>query len=67
MEKKFSNVVEKTGGKGDIAHDEQFLLFLQCFQNNCTTDTYKQGLVLERVNPFPNIPSTGANICKLIP
>ena len=25
-------------GKGEIAHHEQFLLFPQCFQNNCTAD-----------------------------
>ena len=40
---------EKTLGKGEIAHYEQFLLFQQCFQKTCTTDTYKPGLIWERV------------------
>ena len=30
--RKLSKQVEKTGGKGEIAHYEQFLLFPQCFQ-----------------------------------
>ena len=37
--KKFSKRVENTVGKGEIACYEQFLLFLQCFQKNCTSDT----------------------------
>ena len=37
-------------GKGEIARDEQFLLFPQCFQNTYTADTSKPGLVWERVN-----------------
>ena len=28
-----------TVGNGEIAHYEQFLLFLQCFQKTCTEDT----------------------------
>ena len=36
---KFSEGVENTVGKGEIAHYEQFLLFPQCFQKTCTTDT----------------------------
>ena len=36
---KFSKrVKKKTAGKGEIAHCEQFLLFLQCFQKTCTVD-----------------------------
>ena len=35
--------------KGEIAWYEQFLLFPQSFQKTCTADTYKPGLVLERV------------------
>ena len=31
--------VENTVGNGEIAHYEQFLLFPQCFQKTCTTDT----------------------------
>ena len=45
----FSKRVENTVGKGEIARYEQFLLFPQCFQNICTTDTYKPELVWERV------------------
>ena len=37
--KKFSNWVENTVGKGEIACYEQFLLFPQCFQKTCTADT----------------------------
>ena len=36
--RKFSKCVEKTLGKGEIAHCEQFLLFPQCFQETCTGD-----------------------------
>ena len=35
----FSKRVENTVGKGEIARDEQFLFFPQCFQMTCTTDT----------------------------
>ena len=37
--KKFSKRVENTVGKGEIAHDEQFLLFPQRFQRTYTADT----------------------------
>ena len=30
-DRKFSNRVENTTGKGEIARQEQFLLFQQCF------------------------------------
>ena len=33
--RKFSNRVENTVGKGEIARYEQFLLFPQCFQKVC--------------------------------
>ena len=33
--KTFSEWVEKTVGKGEIARYEQFLLFPQCFQKAC--------------------------------
>ena len=36
-------------GKGEIVRYKQFLLFPQCSQKTCTADTYKPGLVLERV------------------
>ena len=35
----FFKGVENTVGKGEIAHYEQFLLFPQCFQKTCTSDT----------------------------
>ena len=37
--RKFSKRIENTGGNGEIAHYEQFLLFPQCFQETCTADT----------------------------
>ena len=37
--RKFFKQLENTVGKGDIARYEQFLLFPQCFQKPCTTDT----------------------------
>ena len=37
--RKFSKWLENTVGKGEIARYEQFLLFPQCFQKTCTTDT----------------------------
>ena len=44
-----SERVENTVGKGEIARNEQFLLFQQCFQRTCTADMYKPWLVWERV------------------
>ena len=38
------------GRKREIACNEQFLLFSQCFQKTCTADTRKTGLCWERVN-----------------
>ena len=46
---KYSKQVENTVGKGEIARYEQFLPFPLCFQKTCTADTYKPGLVWERV------------------
>ena len=37
--RKFSKQVENTVGKGEIAPNEQFLLFPQCFQKPWTADT----------------------------
>ena len=36
---KFSNRVANTVGKGEIARNEHFLLFPQCFQKTSTADT----------------------------
>ena len=41
-------------GKGEIAHNKQFLPFPYGFQKTCTADTYKHGLVWERVKGGPN-------------
>ena len=38
-DKEFSHRVENTVGKGEIAHNEQFLFFPQCFQKTGTADT----------------------------
>ena len=53
--RKFSKWIEKTVGKGEIACSEQFLLFPQCFQKTWTADTYKPGLVWERVKPLSQL------------
>ena len=37
--RKFSETIENTEGKEEIARDEQFLLFPQCFLKTCTADT----------------------------
>ena len=46
----FSQMVENTVGKGEIACYEQFLHSPQCFQKSYTAQTLKQGLVWERVS-----------------
>ena len=38
-DRKFSKREENTVGKGEIARNEQFLLFPQCFQKTCMADT----------------------------
>ena len=53
----FSQRVENTVGKGEIAHYEQFLLFLQRFKKTCTADTLKpelfgKGLILHQRTKF---------------
>ena len=39
--RKFSKWVENIVGKGEIARNQQFLLFPQCFQKTCIADTKK--------------------------
>ena len=51
---KFSEWLENTVGKGEIARYEQFLLFPQCFLKTCIADTQKPGLVWERVKQMPH-------------
>ena len=41
MEIQLSDWVENIVGKGEIAHYEQFLLFLQCFQRLSVVDAWK--------------------------
>ena len=50
--RKLSKRVENTVGKGEIARDEQFLLFPQRFPKTCNADTQKPGLVWERAKVF---------------
>ena len=54
-------MLENDVGKGEIARDKQFHLFLQCFQRMCDGDNKKPGLVWERVNPvtFCHVVSEG--------
>ena len=52
--RKFSKKVENTVGKGEIARNEQFLLFPQCFQKACTADTQKPGPVLIKLESVLN-------------
>ena len=47
--KMFSKPVENTGGKGEIARYEQFLLFSQCFQKACFPGASKGVIELEWV------------------
>ena len=53
--RKFAKWVENNAGKGEIARYEQFLLFPQCFQKNCTAGE-NQGLFgkgsFESVNKY---------------
>ena len=47
--RKFYKRAENTMGKVEIDRYEQYLLYPQCFQDTCSADTYKPGLVWERV------------------
>ena len=49
--KKLSKWVENTVGKGEIARDEQFLLFSQCFQKAHFPGASKGVIVWEWVKP----------------
>ena len=52
--RKFSEGVENTVGKGEIAHYEQFLLFPQCFQKACFPGASKGAIVWEWVKEWVN-------------
>ena len=47
--RKFSKLVENTVGKGEIARNEQFLLYPQCFQKACFPGASKGVVVWEWV------------------
>ena len=47
--RKFSEWVENTVGKAEIACYEQFLLFQQCFQKTCFPEASKGVIVWEWV------------------
>ena len=49
--KKLSKQVENTVGKGEIARNEQLLLFPQCFQKACLPGASKGVIVWEWVKP----------------
>ena len=51
---KLSKRVENTVGKGEIAHYEQFLIFLQCFQKACFQGVSKGFILWEWVNVSTN-------------
>ena len=55
MAKKLSKWVENTVGKREIARDEQFLLFPQCFQKACFPWVSKGVIAWEWVKPFPTL------------
>ena len=50
--KKLSKWVENKVGKGEIARNEEFLLFPQCFQKACFLGASKGVTVWEWVKPF---------------
>ena len=52
--KKLSKRVENTVGKREIASNEQFLLFPQCFQKTCNADK-NQGLLGKGLNLYQTI------------
>ena len=52
--RKLSKWVENTVGKGEIAHYEQFLLFILCFQKACFPGASKGVIVWEWVKVNEN-------------
>ena len=48
--RKFSEWVENTERKGEIARYEQFVLVPQCFQKTCSADTENPVPVLGKIN-----------------
>ena len=52
--RKLSKWVENTVGKGEIAHNEQFLLFPKCFKKACFPGASKGVIVRKWVNIAPH-------------
>ena len=44
--------VENIAPKGEIAHDEQFLLLPQCFKNVSAAEASESVCMWERINPL---------------
>ena len=63
-ERKLSKQVENTVGKGEIARNEQFLLFPQCFQKACFLGASKGVIVWEWVKAA-NSMQWKSNICVM--
>ena len=55
--RKFSKWEENTVGKGEIACNEQFLLFPQCFQKTCTAEIRRTRLRIFK--PFTSYANYG--------
>ena len=68
--RKFSERVENTVGKGEMARYEQFLLFPQCFQKACFPGASKGVIVWESVKVFElsaiTLPSIWSNQSNFI-
>ena len=62
--RKLSRQVENTMGKGEIARNEQFLLFPQCFQKACFPGSSKGVILWEWVNPLPYNKCFGLSILE---
>ena len=65
-ERKISKQVENTGGKGEIACYEQFLLFPQCFQKACFPEVSKGFIVWEWVKKGCFIKTVDCNSSGLL-
>ena len=64
--RKLSKWVENTGGKGEIARYEQFLLFPQCFQKAYFPGASKGVIVWEWVSSFINLCAVFAERSSLL-
>ena len=62
--RKLSKRVENAVGKGEIARDEQFLLFPQCFQKACFLEASKGVIVWEWVKVY--LPWNLEKSCQIV-